>query len=418
MDQMEAWEDDKISLLDIIATVVKHRWFIIFSTVIGAVLILLFSVYTLKVPATSPHNPMPNLYTPEVKVRLLESQNGSLSGTQSSALGSLGALASLASGTSTTGPSNWSFAEALLRGNSLADTVAEHFDFVKRYHLAVDPKLYQRKLFEDSLNTKYDKTTGILTITYTNPNKQFATSVLNYTLDALQKRFDSLSNGKVDAQKEYLGTRLKQAQSDLKKAENDLINYQVKYGLIDMSSQVQNQVAQMARLNSDIQSNELQLQTLKKYGRSENDPSVIQIRNNIQIAQNLIKQLRTGSASFSINKIPLDQLPRMSATYANLKNNLTLQETMYMTVLQQYETTQLDASASAKSFQVIERAEVPEVKSGPSRGKISIAVTFLVFIFALLIAMIMGYFDRVRRDPAGNAKLNEIRAMFGRPRRE
>ncbi len=419
MDQTEVRtspEEDTISLLDLMSVIAKRRRFIFFSTVIAAALIVLFSIYTLKVPSTSPYNPMPNQFTPEVKVRLLESQSSSISSAlQNSALGT---LASLAGASSSTGPTNADLAQALLKGNTLADDVAQHFDFVGRYHITKDPLTKSRKIFEKALGIQYDQTTGILTITYTDIHKDFATKVLSYTLDALQKRFNTLSTEKVEAQKEYLQARLSQLQGDLKQAQDNLINYQVKHGIIDLNTQAQAQVTKIASLNSQIQNNEIQLQTLKKYGRSENDPAVVQLKNAIQIEQNLINELKSGSSNFSINNIPQDQLPQISATYLNLKNDLTLQETIYMTLRQQYETAKLEADANAKTFQVIEHAEIPEVKSGPSRGKISMIVTITVFFLAVFISFIMEYFERVKRDPIESSKLNEIKGMFGRPRRE
>lgn len=77
-----------------------------------------------------------------------------------------------------------------------------------------------------------------------------------------------------------------------------------------------------------------------------------------------------------------------------------------------------EADASAKTFQVIERAEVPEVKSGPSRGKISIIVTITVLFLAIVISFIMEYIERVKQDPIESEKLNEIKGIFRRSRRE
>lgn len=418
MDQTEmrtAQGEDTISLLDLMSVIVKRRRFIFWSTVFAAIFIVLFSLYTLKVPASSPHNPLPNVYTPEVKVRLLESQSSSLSNALKNS--ALGALAGLAGSSASTGPTNSDLAEALLKGNTLADEVTHHFDFVKRYHIKKHPLDSSRKIFESRLKTKYDTKTGILTITYTDINKVFATKVLAYTLTALQHRFNTLSDEKVQAQKDYLQARLSQLKTDLKQSENNLVNYQVKHGIIDIQSQAQASVQQISKLNSDIQANELQLQTLKQYGRSNNDPAVVQLRNNIQVEQHLINELKSGASTFSINNIPQDQLPKVSATYLNLKNNVTLQQTIYMGLRQQYETAKLEANANQKTFQIVENAQVPEQKSGPSRGKISMIVTITVFFLAIFIAFIMEYFDRVKHDPIESAKLGEIKGMFSRPRR-
>lgn len=208
-------------------------------------------------------------------------------------------------------------------------------------------------IFGHGLKTGYDLTTGRLTITYTAIDKQFATQVLAYTLHALQQRFNALSDEKFEARIQHLQVRF-------------------------------------ARLNRDIQSSELQLQTLKKYGRCESDTAVVQPRNDI----------------------PQDQLPGNSATCPNLKDNLTLQETIYLAPRKRYETEELEANAKAKTFQIVEQSQVPEVVSGPSRGRLSMAIRMIAFV-----SFIMGHFDRVKQNPIESAKLDEIKEMLGGPRR-
>ncbi len=71
----------------------------------------------------------------------------------------------------------------------------------------------------------------------------------------------------------------------------------------------------------------------------------------------------------------LEELPRLSLEFTHLQVDLSLKNQLYQTLSERYEVTKLVASESGV-FSVLEYAEIPERKIGPSRGKICVMVTF------------------------------------------
>src|SRR5574344_2088363 len=57
-------------------------------------------------------------------------------------------------------------------------------------------------------------------------------------------------------------------------------------------------------------------------------------------------------------------------------------------------------------FQVLEKATVPDQKSGPSRGKLCIIVTFAAFFLSIFLAFLLNAIENVRHDPEAMKKLS------------
>lgn len=403
-------EEDTISLLDLLSVLVKRRWLIIGMTLFAAAFILGISVLSLKLPANSRWNFLPNYYKPEVQVLVKGASEGSSAISQMLSSSNLGSLAGLI-GVGAGGSSSAELAQALLKGNTIKDQVAEKFNFRERYNITEHPRTTARKKITASLDVEFDSKSSILTISYKDTDPEFATRVVNRIVELLEKRFKDLTLEKVRMKKQFLEERLKDVEKELKKAQDNLVAFQKKYGIVDITTQAEQHIKMVADLTSQVYSKEIQLQTLKEY-LGDNNPQIIRLKNEIDKTNQLISELKQGFKEFSGETIPQEMLPAVSAQFLNLKRDLTIQETIYSMLRQQYETTKIEETDTSQTFQIIEKAEVPEVKAGPSRSKISIIFTITAFFISIFIAFILEYFDRVEKDPVESVKLEEIKNML------
>jgi tyrosine-protein kinase Etk/Wzc len=400
-------EEDTISLLDLVAVLAKRWRLIFFASLSAAVLVVAFSVYTLKIPSDSPYNPLPNVYTPEVKVRLTESGGSNITSVLSNS--GLGALAGLTGVDA--GPSNAELAQELLKGKSLIDELVDRFDIIEKYEITEYPKTTSRQMIREALNTEYSSATGIMTITYTHIDSEFATEILNAALDELEMRFSELTTEKVLLKKKFLEESLNSVDQERIEAQNALLEFQREHGIVDIDYQMQTQIEDLAELNSGLINLEMDLRSLQQY-RRQDDPEIIRLRNEIELTKKLIEQKKQGFSEFS-GGFALEELPEIAARYLNLKRDLGVKETIYTGLRQQYETTKIEEADDSRRFQVIERAEVPERKSGPSRGKLCVIVTITVFFLSVFLAFVFEYFSKVKEDPVESKKLKEIKDSMG-----
>ena len=361
-------------------------------------LVVAYSLYTLKVAPDAPLNWLPNVYRPTVQVRLQDTQSQSLSSFLSNS--DLGFLANLA-GSGTSGPTSSDLAQ----------------DLVHRLNITENPISSTRRFLKESFNSDFSSSTGILTIGFENTDKYFATDVLNSALTKLEARFKSLTLSSVTIKKQILEQSIEDYSDELHAAQQALIDFQRRYGVISIELQTEYKLEAVAEIDQQILSKQSELRTLEA-SRRENDPEVRRTRMEIQTLQEQRQILINGSSSSSVGEppsdIPQSQLPELSARYLNLTRDLQIVQTIYSGLRSQYESLKVEEMDTSSRFQVIEEAEVPELKSGPSRSKICIIFTMTIFFLAVFVSFIFEYFNRVKRDPIESGKLSEIKRMLGR----
>ena len=402
-------DKDTISLLDLVLVIAKRWRFIAVFTAVFMVLVVLLSVYTLKMPPDSPFNPLPNLYRPEVKIRL---QDSASSNTLSNILKSseFSFLAGI-SDISGSGSKNSDLAQALLTGNALLDQIAEEFRFIEKYDLDKYPKTVAREMIRESMKSDFQSSTGILTISYQDIDPEFATAIINRSLDLLEKRFQELTLERVGTKKLFLEERIDEIGLEVRRAQQNLIDFQQKYGIVNIEIQAESQITELAKLNSEIIALEMEIKALLQYRREE-DPQILRLRKDLELKRYLLEMKKSGFTAFSSEDIPTTKLPEISAVYFNLRRDLTIQETIYASLRQQYETTKMEEADDSKIFQIIERAEIPERKASPSRGKICVITSLAAFFLSVFVSFIMEYLERVKADPIESQKLRAIKQKF------
>ena len=400
--------NDEISLMDLFAVIARRWKFIFLSTFIAAVLIAGYSLYTLKAAPDAPFNNLPNIYRPQVIARLQESSSSSSlqSILQNSDLGLLSGLVSSGSG----GASNAELAQALISGNTIADQVAKDMNFIEKYNIDKFPVTSARNAFKENLKVEYDSATGFLTIGFEDIDPVFATEVVNHSLELLETRFRGLTMESIISRKAFLQEQLTSQEKALGVAQQNLIEFQKMYGIVDIVTQTEAQITDLTEMSSNLLQKQVELRNLKEKRRAE-DPQVQRLENEIDQLKQLIQAKTVGFQDFSSNSdyIPQNKLPELSAIYANLKEEASLQAAMYLTFKSQLESVKLEEADNSKQFQIIERAEVPEIKAKPSRAKICMIVTIAVMFLSIFMSFIFEYFDRIRKDPVESKKLAEIK---------
>lgn len=401
--------DNTISLLDLIAVIAKRRWLIFISTGVSAVVILFYSIFTIRAAPDARFNLLPNVYQPQVKVRLQDQEGSSISNLFSGT--DIGILANLAGGLSG-GSSSADLAQELLTGKQILDELIEEFDIIRRFGIERFPKTNSRKLLSSSFKTEFSTTTGIMTVAFESTDKVFATEILTAAIQKLEDLFDGLTLKNIDEKKLFLEDIIARYESDLGVAQQELINFQKEHKIIDIRLQTEYQLNAIAELENQILDKETELGAIREFRRVD-DPEVQRISRELDLLktrQNLVRN--GGRTDPGAIDIPQSELPELSAIFLNLTRDLQILQTIYGGLRSQYETTKIEERDNSQRFQIIEQAEVPEVKAGPSRAKICIIVTATAFFLSVFFAFVLEYFERVKSDPQESEKLRMIKGML------
>jgi len=410
-------QDDTISLLDLIAVLARRWRLIFFTTFFAAIGIVLFSIYTLRMPSDSPYNPLPNVYEPESQILLTEPSSGS---GLSSALTNtdLGILAGLAGISGGGGDSNAALAQSLLMGNWVIDQIIEEFDLLKAYSESENPKTAARVSVKSNLSAEYDAGSGILLVKFQSIDPVFAADVLLRAVELLEARFTFLTRDDARARSEAIQLQLSQLEDDVEQAREEFAAFQRKYGVVDPIAQGTQTLEMIAQYRVQLFNLERQRQQLLQYVENQDDPQVLRTDRDIALLDQLVSELETGFRVYSPLTIPRDELGQITSMYLDLQRSLQLKQEIYFTFQAEMVRARIETQDTSRVFQVIEPAEVPEIKTSPSRAMISIIVTITAFFLSVFLAFVLEYFDKARSDPREAQKLEAIRNQFRFRRRE
>lgn len=86
---------------------------------------------------------------------------------------------------------------------------------------------------------------------------------------------------------------------------------------------------------------------------------------------------------------------------------LSAQKNVYTQLKSQLELLKVNMQTETPTFQILERPSIPDMKSGPSRGKLCIIVTFAAFFVSVFLAFLLNAIDNIKKDPEAMAKLSQ-----------
>lgn len=119
----------------------------------------------------------------------------------------------------------------------------------------------------------------------------------------------------------------------------------------------------------------------------------------------LEKQAQNLGASLN-NGVSIWGAPNVSIETARIQMELNAQQKVYEQLKTQYELLKVKMQSEQPVFQILERPEIPDMKSGPSRGKLCIIVTFAAIFVSIFMAFALNAWYNIKNDPEAQKKLN------------
>lgn len=104
----------------------------------------------------------------------------------------------------------------------------------------------------------------------------------------------------------------------------------------------------------------------------------------------------------------LQQLPDGGVAYLEALRTLRSQETLYYSLIKQFSEVLEQEKAEPISFQVLEKAAVPDKRSRPRRTLIVVLAGFLGGFLGVFGAFVREFARNARKDPERKAKLDEL----------
>ena len=394
-------KETKISLYDVLLILAKGKWAIIIPTICAMIFSFSFAMITKMVDPQK--SPMPDRFTSSCEMIFLQTGN---SNPFSQSTSPLVALTGAASSTNTSA--------LLLQNLILGETfllelaASPEFNLYEIYEIQQPQKTNLVNRLRQAFQFEIDETSQIMKVSYTDIDPELAWKILSKAIPLLEERYKTLFRNQVNARSSFIADQIKDAEDNLAKANAELSAFQKEHGIYDFQSQIQNQFSIYTDINEEILKAEMELEFLTEY-RPKSDPTVVQKVKSIQKSKELLHEFETGSGRYSMNVIPMNKLQTLSAQYSELRREVELRQELYLMLRQQEAAARMEQSGEISSLQILEYPQIPEIKSGPSRGRFCIFITFAVIFLSTFAVFLKSFIHSTMENSEDREKVNAMK---------
>jgi tyrosine-protein kinase Etk/Wzc len=348
-------DEDGIDLIQVALLLWQNRKTILRFTVGTGVLTALIVFFVLKPSYTAEAVFLPPQSSPGSAASMLAGQLGSLG-----AIGGLGGLKS---------PGDVYL--GILGSRTIADTLIKQFDLQHVYKTKrlsdTEAVLKKQSKFVAGKDT-------LITISVVDNDPHRAADLANGYLDALYEQNGRLALTESAQRRVFFERQLAREKDALADAEVEL------------------------KRTEEQTNRQVELSALQQ-GATDRNPDVVRAQTAIESLQQQLRKLENDSSQRPLGSVqpPTAKVPELALAYIRKQREVKYHETLFELLARQYESAKLDESREAPLLQVVDKAVVPDKKSGPHRALLSLAGVLLGTIFGALWVVLGDAFENLKQ---------------------
>jgi tyrosine-protein kinase Etk/Wzc len=382
----------EFDLLDLLLVMAERKFTIILATFIGLLLgmvlvLLMHPVFTAKALIFSP-------------------QQGQSSAGLITQLGNLASLTGLGSSAAVRDPNDLYL--GILQSNTLADALIQHLGLQAVYHA--------RKLSEArgrlAANSKFvSEKGGMISISVKDEDPHRAAEIANAYVDELHSLNSHLVIGEAAIRRNFFSQQLVLEKDRLTDAEIALKQTEEATGAVAPVGQTGVVISQVAQLQSQIISREVQLDALRTSSTDQN-PDVIRLNSELEGLREQLRNMesaRKGQHEAGDISLSSRSLPEAQLNYLRKQRDVQYHTLIFDLIARQFEAARLDEAKASPVIQLLDAAQAPDRKSGPFRALWTLAGGVLGFFFGCARVIGSYVYSRVEADEAHAERLGQFR---------
>jgi uncharacterized protein involved in exopolysaccharide biosynthesis len=269
-----------------------------------------------------------------------------------------------------------------------------------------------RKAFENRATVESGTKDNLIKISVEDKDPKRAAEMANAYVEEYRRLSQTLAIGEASQRRLFFEQQLEQAKDNLEKAEESLKLTEQATGMIQLDTQARALIESVATLRAQVAAKEVQLQAMRTFATSENS-NVVQAQQELESLQSQLAKLGGTDDSTSAGLIiPKGKVPQAGIEYVRKLREVKYNETIFEILARQFEMAKLDEAKEGALIQVVDPAIVPDYKSFPKRGLITLLAAFAGLIIGSFVAFFQAAMDRLRQDPEQRERLDILRNTF------
>ena len=374
-------QDDEISLLDLLQTIVDNLRLLVLGPLAVGVTALGISFL------------IPPTYT--AKTQFLPPQQQNAAASMLASLGSLGGLAGAVGGIKN--PADQYL--AYLKSVTLQDSLIDRFKLLERYEAKT--KTDARLELKENVRAAFGKD-SLISVEVDDKDPKFAAELANAHVEELGKLLGKLATTEAQQRRLFFEKQLNQAKDKLIQSEIALKATGVSGDVL--KSNPASAVAAVAGLQAAVTAQEVKLGSMRGY-LAESAPDFKQAMTELaNLRAQLAKQEKDTPSSGPKATTEGDYITK----YREFKYH----ETLFELFAKQFELAKVDEAREGAVIQVLDTAQAPERKSKPKKALIAMIATLVAGFALLLLVFIRQALNNVGKDQDAANKLNHLKASW------
>ncbi|MEQ9280102.1 MAG: GNVR domain-containing protein [Balneola sp.] len=304
----------------------------------------------------------------------------------------------------------------LIRNKEIQNDVIEKFNLKEVYGIDVPEAL--RKKLDNQIVVEEKREGGLgfntiisIAISYTDGDPERAFELVKYYYDQVELKVEDLNRKNVEDGYLLLKNRLEQNEEELQIAEDSLVSFQTRYGILEVEEQARAQIEGIAALRTEIVKLEVEIGYVKEV-LGENSSKISDLRIRKQEFERKYNQLVNGTGRGTENFDMFQsasEMPELFIEYLRRYRDVVVQEEIYKVLYPQFEQQKLNFEEVNSGLRIIDPALYPTYKDGPKRAYIIIAIFMFGFIVSLITVLIQEWKRSVKENsPEDYERLKEF----------
>lgn len=273
-----------------------------------------------------------------------------------------------------------------------------HEPLIERFHLR---DYYQATTRDDVLrafaadfSARHDKKSNTITIAVTSRDPQRAADIANAAADLLRNSFNEINQSTATREREFLEARLKQTEGEMLAAARALAEFQAEKGAVEIESQTKATIEAIARLQGELIGQQIELKALLASAASPDNPRTQLLQERINAMTGEMQRMLGGGGDGVL--LGLTRLPELGIAYVERYRAVKKHEAVLTALTAQLEAARINEVRTSEVVTIVDRAFVPERKSGPPRAQICMAATLLGGLAGCAVVLLL---PALRRRP-------------------
>jgi tyrosine-protein kinase Etk/Wzc len=377
-------DDDEISLLDLLQTIVDNLWLLVLGPLAVGFTALGISFL------------IPPTYTAKTQF-LPPQQQQSAAASMLASLGSLGGLAGAVGGIKN--PADQYL--AYMKSVTLQDSLIERFKLLERYEAKT--KTEARLELRENVRAASGKD-GLISVEVDDRDPKFAAELANAHVEELGKLLGKLATTEAQQRRLFFEKQLNQSKDKLIQAEIALKATGVSSSVL--KSNPASAVVAVAGLQAAVTAQEVKLGAMRGY-LAETAPDFKQAMNELaNLTAQLVKQEKDTPS--------IGGKAATEGDYITKYREFKYHETLFELFSKQFELAKVDEAREGAVIQVLDAAQAPERKAKPKKAMIAIIATLASGFTLLLFVIVRQALKNAGQDSESAQKMAQLKNSWRR----